>query len=353
MTSRSMRIAAMIVSPVVQAGAHAETYTAFIYGAPSGFNQMFVFGAGDNRLMSGYVSSSGSGRQAGYLTDKGFRNMHPAGWFRSSIADSWGSTYHCGQGQSSSGAANHALFWLGGGAAVDLHPSGSEYLASEARGGGGQLQAGSVIMDQVCNDCGFLSTSHAGVWSRTAASFSRLHSTTHVNTIANATDGVNQAGYGTNMADQSRNALLWFGPKSFSRNIRPSGSTESVANSIWGNQQGGYFVGVGTAAKRHAVIWASTAASAVDIHPAVFEHSHVNAVRDGLQVGYGNPLSTPSRNQAIAWHGNAATWINLHARLPAPFNLWSSRAEGIDNQGNVVGYITSGQDIRPVIWIRS
>jgi hypothetical protein len=354
MQATTFRILAACALFSTAGSAMAETYTAKIYGVPSGFLQMFVFGAGDNGLMSGYVTN-GSIREAGYLTNSGFKNMHPAGWYSSEIADSWASTYHCGSGRTASGSPQRALFWLGGGAAVDIHPAGAEYLASEAYGGGGQQQVGWVVGSIACDQCGFTTVGHAGTWSRTAMSFARLHSTTHENTVARGTDGTTQVGYGTNRTDNSKNALLWKGPGTFSTNIRPSGSIESVANSVWGNQQGGYFVGMGTNSKRHAVIWSGTAASAVDIHPSVFEHSHVNAVRNGLQVGYGNPLSTPTRNQAIAWHGNAGTWINLHSKLPYPYNLWSSSATGIDNLGNVTGYITapSGPEIRPVIWLRS
>jgi hypothetical protein len=339
-------------------GASAESYVAEIYSSPTGFTRMIVNGAGDNALMGGTVSNVGGQSQAAYRTVSGFKIMHPTGWFRSQILDSWGSTYHCGNGVAVSGGPIHALFWVGGGAALDIHPTGAEYGTSTAEGGGGQFQAGRVTANLgtfPCPECGFDVAAHAGMWSRTAASFRRLHSTTHSNTSANATDGVGIVGYGTNISDGSTNALIWKSPTQMAINLRPSQSTTSLAKSIWGNQQVGQYRSPGTMDNLHAVLWSGTAASAVDLNPTgVFVTSQAEAVRNGLQVGVGQAISTPGRTQAIAWHGTAASWINLHARLPYPFTLWSSFAMGIDNQGNVLGYISTadGSDKRPVIWRR-
>jgi hypothetical protein len=335
--------------------ATAETYTAQIFSSPPGYPKMRVSGAGDNGLMSGQMSN-GSTAHAAYRTPTGYKDMHPAtGFTQSEIMDSWGSTYHCGWGVTT-GSAFHALFWLGGGAAVDIHPVGAEYAASVAVGGGGQLQAGYVQGTINCEQCGVSMEQHACVWSRTTASFSRLHASQHWYSAAFATDGVRQVGHGTHRTDGSTNALMWNGPNSFAVNLRPSMSTTSAARAIWGNQQGGFFRGPMTGDKIHAVIWANTAASAVDLNPnSVFETTQVTAVRDGLQVGRGRPISTPTRDQAIAWHGTAGSWINLHSKLPAPYTLWHSYAEGIDNLGNVTGYIKNpeGTDMRAVLWKRS
>jgi hypothetical protein len=350
-----LRILALATLVLAGTSAFAESYTAHIYGVPAGFTKMEVYGAGDNGMMSGLVSGP-SLPQAGYLTSTGFRNLHPAGWFNSQILDSWGSTYHCGSGTPGVSVPPHALFWLGGGSAVDMHPAGVEYAQSKALGGGGQLQAGFVEGDIACAQCGFNVTAHAASWSRTAMSFKRLHCTTHDDTYAYATDGVRFVGEGFNRNDHSLNAILWNSVTSFGTNIRPSGSVESSARAISGNQQGGFYKGPATGNHPHAVLWTGTAASAVDLNPnSTFITSGVTAIRNGLQVGSASPISAPSKYQAIAWHGSAATWINLHSRLPSPFTLWHSHAEGIDNLGNVTGYVVSpgGNDIRPVIWIRS
>jgi hypothetical protein len=337
--------------------AFAETYTAQIYSVPAGYTTMIVNGAGDNGLMSGLVETGTGTFFAGYRTETGFKLMHPTGWYSSGIQDSWGSTYHCGSGKPTQATQGHALFWLGGGAAVDMHPPGSQYQRSDAWGGGGQLQAGSVQGDIVCPECGLLSVQrHACSWSKTAASFKRLHSQTHIQTDAFATDGTRTVGFGFHKTDGSMNALLWNTTSSFSINLRPSMSTQSQASSVWGNQQGGYYVGPATGGLYpHAVIWSGTAASAVDLNPAPFAKSSVGVVRNGVQAGSAFPTSNPTKSQAIAWHGTAGSWINLHMKLPYPFTLWQSTATGIDNLGNIVGYVSNdaGTDRRPVIWIKS
>jgi hypothetical protein len=330
--------------------ARGEDYIAKIYGVPAGWTVMRSYGGGDNQMMSGYVEKDGI-MHAAYLTSTGgFKDMHPSSFTWSLINDSWGSTYHCGYGLA--GSSIHALFWVGGGVPVDMHPS-LEYDHSYLFGGSGTMQVGLVAGTIACPDCGFTSSTHAGTWSRTAASFRRLHSTTHRDTRSWGTNGTQFVGFGTNRADGSTNALLWKTVGGFSTNLRPSMSTESRATTVWGNQQGGYFVGPQTGGYEHAVIWAGTAGSAVDLNPnATFQRSTVVAVRNGLQVGWARPLGHPTRSQAIAWHGTSGTWINLHSRLAYPYNLGESFAEGIDNQGNIIGYIMGTFGMRPVVWLR-
>jgi hypothetical protein len=356
MRRSTLRFLAAAALGLAGGSALAETYTAQIYAVPAGYALMYVFGGGDNKMMSGYVQTASGPPQAAYRTSTGTKIMHPTGWYASHINDSWGSTYHCGSGSLTPVSSDHALFWLGGGAAVDMHPAGAEYSWSEAVGGGGQLQAGSVQGSINCAVCGISMTRHAGMWSRTAASFQRLHSNTHTNTFARSTDGFRFVGGGVHRTDGSYNALIWDNSSSNARNLRPSMSTFSVANSTFSTEQGGYFVGPSTGGHGHAVLWKGTAASAVDLNPnATFSVSEVKAVRSGLQVGSATPLTTPSRTQAIAWHGTAGSWINLHSKLPAPFNLWHSYAEGIDEMGNITGFILNpaATDARPVVWVRS
>jgi hypothetical protein len=350
----SLRPIALAALCATSGAALAENYTAHIYGVPGGFAKMQVTGAGDNVMMTGFLSGPG-GPFAAYLTNSGYKNINPAGWDWSEINGSWGSTYHCGRG--SVGGLVHALYWVGGGAGVDLHPTGAEYTSSTAFGGGGQFQVGEVRGTIDCAECGFVTTLHAGLWSRTSASFKRLHSTTHNLTQARGTDGTRVVGAGQNRNDHSVNALLWNSVSSMAINIRPSMSTFSSAASISGNQQCGSFIGPQTGGASHAVLWTGTAASAVDLNPnSTFNRSEGLAVRNGLQVGYATPITNTSRPQAIAWHGTAASWINLHARLPIVFQQqWRSIATAIDSAGNIVGYVENmaGTELRPVIWIRS
>jgi hypothetical protein len=336
--------------------AFGETYTAEIYSRPGTYTQMYILGHGDSAMMSGYVSGGGSDEKAAYRTNTGYKVLHPAGTLRSYILDSWGGTYHCGFADTQDEDGAHAYYWVGGGTGVDLHPAGNEYRESKLTGGGGQLQVGYVEGSFTCVECGNLQVGfHAGVWSRTAASFQRLHSTTHYGVTATGTDGTKIVGNGNNHSDGSYNALMWNSATGNTINLRPSMSTYSYVQAIWGNQQGGNFRGPSTSNNNHAVLWTNTPASAVDLNPnTVFVSSEVHFVRDGLQVGVAKPIGNPTRNQAIAWHGSALSWINLHSRLPAPFNTWHSYAEGIDQLGNVTGYISNpaAADVRPVVWRR-
>jgi hypothetical protein len=356
MSIPTMRVLALTLITAASSSVFAESYTAKVFGVPGGFDSMEAVGQGDNGMMSGFVDNAGEAMAAYLMPTGAFKNMHPSGWFNSQILDSWGSTYHCGVGKLTSNGGDHALFWVGGGAAVDINPTGAEYTGSIAYGGGGQLQVGMVEGSFFCPQCGFTVLDHAGMWSRTAASFARLHAPNHDVCVARATDGVRQVGDGFNATAGQTQALMWNGPNSTAVNMHPTGYTGSLLYSIWGNQQGGIIMGDPTGHEEHAALWTNTPASVVDLNPnSTFIMSKVNAVRNGLQVGSANPISNPNRFQAIAWHGVAGTWINLHARLPYPFTLWRSSAEGIDNLGNITGYVwnTTTGERRPVLWLRS
>jgi hypothetical protein len=351
---RSVLFAALAAVSCV---ASAENYQAVIYAPPAGFTSMTVLGGAENGLVSGYGIPNGelpdtNFYHALYMTPQGVKDMHPAGFDHSVISESWGATYHCGSATSEA-LGNRAFFWIGGGAGVNLHPAGAEYTGSSASGGGGQQQVGVVEGSFFCVQCNHDTQSfHAGMWSRTAASFSRLHATNHETTRAVATDGQRQAGGGLNMSTGFSNALLWNGPNSMAVNLHPQFYEESYLNTIQGSTQGGYVRFTGQNQK--AALWTSTAASMVVIHPAGFNSSKVNFLRNGLQVGEGIPTNPGNRIQAIAWHGTAGSWINLHSKLPAAFLYWSSAATGIDSVGNIRGYITNpGETIsRAVIWKR-
>jgi hypothetical protein len=344
----------LVVMVAAVAMSSAENYQAVVYGYPAGFNSMFVKGGGEDGLVSGYgpPSSQPGIEHAVYMTPQGARDMHPAGNFsKSYIFGSWGATYHVGAAFYTSDVNYKAFFWIGGGAGINLHPAGDEYDGSQAMGGGGQLQAGFVTGEFFCSGCGqTISGNHAGMWSRTAASFSRLHAVNHRNTQALATDGQRQAGVGSDVTTNHVNGLLWNGPNSTAVNLHPAGYAESWINTIQGSKQGGW-VSAELNGNTHAALWTSSAASMIDLNPSAFVSSEVSFLRNGLQVGTG---STESRSQAVAWHGAAGTWINLHARLPAQFLYWNSFAKYIDSQGNIVGYITDqlGFVARPVIWKR-
>jgi hypothetical protein len=349
------RAAALGVSAFVTAAASAENYTAVIYNFPAGYDSFTTRGAGDNVMMSGFTTLSGVAR-AGYMTHQAFRDMHPSGYTSSAIYDSWGATYHAGYATIPGSEFQHAMFWVGGGAGVDLHPAGAEYLRSVLNCGAGQIQAGYVSGVNIpCAECGHTVEAHAAYWSRTAASFKRIHAPGRDLAMINATDGVKFVGLGRDRIVLKTDAMYWPTATSAPVNLDPGNVLSSSANAIDGNLQGGSVQDVqGWPTGSHAVIWSGTKQSMVDLHPAIpFRDSVVRGMRNGLQVGYAIP-KTINRQQALAWHSNAATWINLHSRLPAAFQTWSSAAWDIDNQGNIIGYIRNPSNVysRPVIWMR-
>lgn len=331
--------------------ASAETYVAKIYGVPAGYDYMYGIGAGGNGMITGYAQETASGAEkALYLTPQGIRNMHPTGWASSHITDSWGSTYHTGFGAPVGTLPLNALFWVGGGAPVNLHPGGA-ILSTMAFGGDGQLQVGSASS----LDSGFNIVTRGCTWSRTAASFKLLSAAAHKDVTAYGTDGSAIVGVGTPTAGSDFHALYWAAQGNAAIDLNPSGFTRSASYSTHSGQQGGYVIGASTNGKEQAALWKGSAGSFVNLNPmGVFEQSTVVRVRNGMQVGTGTPITTPSRKQAIAWHGTAGSWINLHFKLPYPFTFWSSAAGDIDDQGNIIGTIESpdGTIRRPVIWER-
>ena len=327
----------------VAASAHAETYVARIHSVPNGYTSITVNGAGDNGLMAGSGVTDDGFEQALFMTLQGVKNLHPTGWDFSTVTDAWGS-YRTGWGRAQAGVP-HALFWVGGGTAADLHP-GSPAVASWAYGGGAQVQVGATMnSSDITTAC---------VWSRTASSNKALNSPGYHDTEARGTNGVVIVGKGEETISSEIHALMWRTSASAAENLSPAGFTNSAALGVDGNQQVGYVSGPGSNNARRAALWFGSAASFVNLHPSGFLESEINRVRNGLQVGSGIPATTPGRRQAIAWHGAAGTWINLHARIPHPFIFWSSVATDIDNQGNIVGYIENPSNNlrRPIIWLR-
>lgn len=329
--------------------ANAETYTAKLYGVPSGYDSMMVYGAGDYGVMAGAGRRTGSTEnQAMFFTNSGTKNLHPAGWTNSSIHDAYTTGYYVGSG-TRPGGEPHALFWVGGGAPVDLHP-GAPWRSSTALGVFLQTQVGAVTAAD------FSST--ACRWLRKAETFRTLSAPGFTNTMAASTDGTAMGGYGVELNTNRTHGLYWPDVNSSAVKLSPAGMTESMCLSVNFGVQAGFAYGLSTGHKRHAVTWFGSANSMMDYHPgAFFSETTATGCRGNMIIGTGTPITTPLRTQAIAWHlfDGPAGWINLHFRLPYPFIFWSSTATDIDGQGNIVGYVTSpdGRIRRPVIWIRS
>jgi hypothetical protein len=88
-----------------------------------------------------------------------------------------------------------------------------------------------------------------------------------------------------------------------------------------------------TGGNSHALLWSSTAASVVDLNPSGFISSYANGTSGGQQVGYG---TTGGNYHALLWSGTAASAVDLQSFLPSDYT--QSLAEGVDANGNIVGY---------------
>jgi hypothetical protein len=270
-------------------------------------------------------------------------DLHPAGWYNS-MALSTDDTQQCGYGYSPTTFGNHSLLWSGSAiTVVDLH---TLFSFSYCTGNHAGQQVGFGERPVY-----FMTTQHAMLWYGSAGTAVDLHPPTLGLPYSKAL-GVHagqQVGYGSNLpypglpADflgyhTTSHALLWTGTAASAVDLNPAGFAASEANSSNGVQQGGWvYDAVGIS--EHAAIWSGTAASFVDLHPAGFNDSKVNALTDTQQVGEGwvGPLGMPgSVRHALVWQGTAASVVDLNMYLPAGYT--NGVATGVDINGNVVGY---------------
>lgn len=88
----------------------------------------------------------------------------------------------------------------------------------------------------------------------------------------------------------------------------------------------------------------------MDLNPSGFTTSVASGISGGQQVGYGSGPASGNNTHALLWSGTANSVVNLHSFLSSDFSF--SVAEGIDANGNVVGfarYIPTGQD-HAILW---
>ena len=129
--------------------------------------------------------------------------------------------------------------------------------------------------------------------------------------------------------------------------LTPAGFGKSQAFGVNGGQQVGHGYW-NNGYDNHALLWSGTAASAVDLNPAGFSLSESIAISGGQQAGYGQSPATGHHNHAFVWSGTAASAVDLHQFLPAGFT--GSIAQGIDAQGNIVGWAYDGSGEHAILW---
>jgi hypothetical protein len=259
-------------------------------------------------------------------------DLNPSG-FDWSYAWGISGTQQVGYGWgSATGGAAHALLWNGSAAScVDLNPEGFVY--SSAFGISGIQQVGWGMGSAT----GYYY--HAQLWSGSAISYVDLNPSGFDYSYAQGTNGTQQVGAGSGAATGGNDhALLWNGSPDSYVDLNPSGFDWSCAYGISGTQQVG--VGGGSAGP-HALLWNGSPISCVDLNPDGFDGSKAWATNGTQQVGDG---IIGGQYHALLWNGTAESCIDLHQFLPAGF--YTSRANGIDSYGNIVGsaYDSSGYE---------
>lgn len=216
----------------------------------------------------------------------------------------------------------HALLWRGSALSViDLHPSGFDVSVAQATSGGVQAGWG--------NTTGAGAATHALKWLGSAGSAVDLHPSGFLSSMAFSIAGDQIVGAGFVRLD-TPHALLWSSGGGV--DLHPSGFTTSFGRGTDGSQQVGSGANPngGMGVISHALLWTGTAASAVDLHPSTgFSTTGALAVSGGQQVGEG---FIGSNAHALLWKGSAQSVVDLN-----PSGFFDSHALGVA-AGRQVGY---------------
>lgn len=288
---------------------------------------------------------------------------------------------------------NHAFVWSGKNA-LDMHPAGSAFSAIFGRSGDlsvGYAGTGSLAQTPV-------------IWHGTAPSvlsvpfgyvIGRAVATDGVQIVGSATEGDPERGLGsshallwdvaggtaidlgkdctvlgvgggvqvgTALGSKGSTAGLWHGTPNSFVDLHVTSQDVSVACDTNGPLQVGYVgidIRVHSEAKPRDIrfysagYWSGTAASFTYL-PSTYRHSFALAIKGDTIIGYGNTtdaIGLPQLSHAVAWVGPEHAFVDLHALLPA--DMRTSRATGVDEFGNIVGYgVTTGGAVRSYVWLR-
>jgi hypothetical protein len=327
---------------------YATNYTASVFPAPTDFAWVTAMGAAGSGSFGGYGAyPNSSDLRAIVFSRSTYIDVSPDGFSSAIITDSGGGN-HVGWASRSTSSSSFAYLWSGT-AAINVHPAG--YSASALLGIGGGKQSGLVFESFSCSECGLQVEQHAGRWNGSADSFQLLHSKNHVNTAAHGTDGYQTVGQGQRTTTGIYQALLWGATNRFAVNLHPgAGYSQSLAVRVSQGQQVGTVSGRRTGGMSHAALWYGTAASFIDLNPDGYSWSDVRALLGKVQAGCGGRDPEAWKSRALAWHSSKENVVDLHALLPARFRSWSSSAQDVDTNGNIIGFVERAGIWRPVIW---
>jgi hypothetical protein len=256
---------------------------------------------------------------------------------------------------------NHAALWTGAGL-VDVHPAGSNFSAISVPFAYVTGRAVATDGDQIVGYAAEgdpergLGASHAMLWDVDTGSAVELGKDVSVFGVGGG------AQVGTTTGSRGPNAALWRGTANSFVDLHVAGYDSSVASGTNGLIQVGY-VGIDIRVRNEARprdirfytagVWSGTASSFTSL-PSSYRHSFALGIKGDTIVGYGDTtdaIGTPKESHAVAWVGPTYEYVDLHALLPA--DMRTSRATGVDELGNVVGYgVTTAGVVRSYVWIR-
>jgi hypothetical protein len=130
-------------------------------------------------------------------------------------------------------------------------------------------------------------------------------------------------------------AALWSGSAGSFVDLSPAGASDSGAAGISGEQIVG---SADVVAGEHAILWNGlTADSAVDLNRPGLSFSRGEAIANGVEVGLAAGTLTNDQGHAFAWFSSPESGVDLQQFLPSG-QYTHSIAQGVDSQGDVVGY---------------
>lgn len=318
----------------------ARPYAAELLPPRGAFLSVAVATSGNTQV--GWTGDDFSTRRLAILwngTSENYIYLHPAGFDQTYAQGIWENT-QVGYGQSpATGGASHALMWMGTASSViDLHPSGFSTSWALDIEGTRQIGGGTPIGSNLA---------HALLW--TPSSVVDLNPSGFDQSGGRAIRGNTQVGSGRGAATGDKDhALLWNGTAESVVDLHPAGFDSSYATGLAGTRQVGW--GFDNMQRPRALLWNGTAESAIDLTPPGYEIAGVGGASGSFQVGSGRKFFGDIP-RALLWEGSVDSVTDLHvvaARLVP--DIGGSEAIGVDERGNVVGWVNRGFQTQAILW---
>ena len=305
----------------------------------------------------GYANAISAGLVAGSFANRAVvwnegvvKEMQPKGYTYSTINDVRGSLC-VGYAGTAAALSQRPFSWFRGSAS--MLPVPFAYVYGQAVATDGTQIVGMATEGDAERGVG---ASHAVLWNVSTGQATDLGRDSSVYGVGGGVQ------VGTRIGSRGATAGLWRGTENSFVDLHVQGNDASVATDTNGTIQVGY-VGIDVRVRNEgrprdirfytAGYWTGSADSFTAL-PSNYRHSFATDVKGDTIAGYGNTtdaIGTPLASHAVAWIGETRNFVDLHALLPA--DMKTSRATGIDERGNIVGYgITFSGVLRSFVWLR-